>query len=471
VFALAFVVSMAVSLPAAATVQATTGDWAQFQGDSAHSGARPGGPAPPYRASWSIHADVPGGETLSAPVVAGSSVFVTSPESALAFDASSGAQVWKTDRNAPPVSPAVASVGGHPAVLFTTGRDAGSSRIVAVDAASGRPLWKSPPALKDESRSGVTVDADRAFVGDESGNVYAIDLAHGTVVWTGETPGRVAGPLAAADGVVVAVVPASDANRSTTIVALDEATGKERWNVTPDAAATIASLASIVDGNAVVAFADGSVLGLSLRDGTQAWSARIPALVSPFVAPAVGGGSVYLADSSGGVHRVTPAAGERWLFEFNESILRASPVLIGDAVVVGLEDGSVAAVDSSSGNLVFRTAAASSPVAGIAIAGGTLIVVRSGTGRPTITAYETDPSGRLVDEASPTIPVTGDLAVGFALAIAVGAVVFVPALLLGGRRRLEDPSALDGDEDDDGDRADDDEDDDPTDDPTDEEPE
>ena len=458
-------------MPAAARAQTATGDWTQFQGDGAHAGARADGPAPPYRASWSIDADVPGGETLSAPVAAGSSLFVTSPEAAFAFDASSGAQVWKVDRNAPPVSPAVAPVGGHPAVLYTTGRGADSAQVVAVDAATGRPVWKSPTSLKDESRSGVTVDGDRAFVGDESGNVYAIDVADGSVAWTAETPGKVAGPLAAADGVVIAVVPASDAARSTTVVALDEATGKERWNVAPDAAATIASLASIVDGNAVIAFADGSVLGLSLRDGTQAWSVRIPALVSPFVTPAVGGGSVYLADSSGGVHRVTPAAGERWLFEFNQAILRASPVLAGDAVVVGLEDGSVAAVDSS-GDLVFRTAASSTPVAGIAIANGTLLVVRSGTGRPTITAYENDPGGRLIHEASPTIPVAADLAVGFGLAMAVGAVIFVPALLLGGRRRLEDPSALDGDEDEDGepDEDDADDEDEASDDPTDEEP-
>jgi outer membrane protein assembly factor BamB len=434
-------VSFVVTLPLEASAQ-TASDWTQFQGDASHTGARGDGPNPPYARSWSIRPDAAIGQHLSTPVVSGSSVFVTSPDRLYAFDTSTGTELWRVSRDAPPAACAVTSIAKAQAIVYTTGRDADTSKVVAVDAATGKDLWSAPVSLEDVSRTGVTVDGGLAFVGDESGNVYAIDLAHGTIAWTGQTPGKLAGPVAVGGGVVVAVASASDTSRSTTVVGFDEASGDESWSVVPDAAASFASLASIVGGNAIVAFPEGTVQALSLKDGTQSWSARIPALVSPFVAPAVVDGSVFLADSNGGAHRVTPNGGEGWLYEFNVAILRASPVVSGDALVLGLEDGSLGAVDLSSGHLVFRTAPAPAPVEGLAVTRDTIVVVRGGSGRATITGYRTDPSGGLLDEQSPTVPIAGDLALGFLLALGVGAVIFVPARLLGARRRVEDPSPV-----------------------------
>jgi eukaryotic-like serine/threonine-protein kinase len=440
VLALVFAVFAIAAVPLAASAQ-TGSQWTQFQGDAAHTGARRDGPAPPYAPSWSIRPDAAPGQHLSAPVVAGTSVFVTSPDALYAFDTATGQQLWRDARDAPPVTVAVASVGKTQAVVSTTGRDADTSKVVAVDAATGEELWPAPARLKDVSRTGVTVDDGRAFVGDESGNVYAIDLADGTIAWTGRTPGKLAGPVVVGDGVVVAIAAATDRNRSTTVVGFDETTGDQSWSVVPDAAASFASLGAILGGDVVVAFPDGTVEGLSLEDGTESWSVRIPALVSPFVAPAVGDGAVFLADSNGGAHRVTPDGGEGWLFEFNVAILRASPVVVGEALVVGLEDGSLAAVDVRTGHLVFHTATAGAPIDGLAIASDDIVIVRSGAGRATITGYANDPTGSLLDEPSPTDPVTSDLALGFVLALAVGAAIFVPARLLHAQRRLEDPSA------------------------------
>ncbi|HEX2425304.1 MAG TPA: PQQ-binding-like beta-propeller repeat protein [Actinomycetota bacterium] len=390
--------------------------------------------------------DAPAGQHFSAPVVDGTTMFVTGPDALYAFDTSTGTQLWRDARDAPPVPVAVASVGKIRAVVYTTGRDADTSKVIAVDAATGKEVWAAPVTLQDVSRTGLTIDGGRAFVGDESGHVYAVDLADGAIAWTGKTPGKLAGPVAVGGGVVVAVAAATDTSTSTTIVGFDESTGDESWSVVPDAAASFASLATIVDGNAVVAFPEGTVQGLSLEDGTASWSTRIPALVSPFVASAAADGSVLVADSNGGVHRVTPVGDDGWLYEFNVAILRASPVVVGHVVVLGLEDGSLGAVDRDSGHLVFHTAASSAPIDGLAVTPDTLVVVRSGAGRPTITGYTTDPDGRLLDEQSPTVPVPGDLALGFVLALAVGAVIVVPARMLGARRRVEDPSETSGED-------------------------
>jgi outer membrane protein assembly factor BamB len=415
------------------------GAWNQFQADSAHTGSLADAPAPPYAPTWSVQPDVASGRTLSAPVVAGGAVVVAAPNAVLALDASDGSQRWSVVRDGPAVSPAVAAIGEAPMVVYTDGRGPDDATVEAVDLASGEPVWDAPTALRDESKTGVTVDGSRAFVGDESGNLYALDLSDGRLTWT-EPAGTLAGPVAAGNGIVAAVVAASDTNRSTTVVAFDAETGDRRWSVTPDAAATFGSLPSITDGAVVVAFPDGSVLGLSTGDGSQLWSQRIPALVSPFVAPALADGSVFLADSNGSLHRVMPSGGASWLFAFNEAVLRASPVIAGDSAVVGFEDGSIGAVALDTGHMIFRSGSSDVPVSGIALTTEAVVVVRSGSGRPAIVAFGADPAGALLDVQSPTIPVARDLALGFAFALLVSAAILIPGRSVSRTHPVRDPS-------------------------------
>jgi outer membrane protein assembly factor BamB len=446
VLALACAPGLATPIEAAAQ-PAERGGWDQFQADPAHTGSLASAPAPPYASTWSVRPDVATGRTLSAPVVAGGAVVVAAPNALLAFDASDGAQRWSVVRDGPTVAPAVAATGAAPIVVYTDGRSPDDSTVKAVDLATGEPVWDGATAIQDESKTGVTVDGSRAFIGDESGNLYALDVSDGTLTWT-EPTGTLAGPVAAGNGVVAAVVAASDTSRSTTVVAFDGQTGDRRWSVTPDATATFGSLPSITDDAVVVAFPDGSVLGLSTRDGSQLWSQRIPALVSPFVAPALADGSVFLADSNGGLHRVTPGGGASWLFAFNEAVLRASPVVAGDSAVVGFEDGSIGAVALDTGHMIFRSGASDVPVTGIALSPEAVVVVRSGSGRPDIVAFDTDPSGALLDVQSPTIPVATDLALGLALALLVSAVILVLGRSVSRTHPVRDPSEPQVDDDD-----------------------
>jgi outer membrane protein assembly factor BamB len=414
--------------------------WSQLQGDAAHTGVLTGAPVAPFAAEWTASQDAASGQHLSTPVVSGDTIVVTGPDAVYAVAASDGSTAWHVDRDAVPIAPAIGVVGGSEAVISTNGRGPDTATADAYDLATGRALWHAPAKLKDESKSGVTIDGERGFVGDESGTLYGIDLADGKVAWTAATGGSLAGPVAVGDGAVIAVVAASDANRSASVIAFDEATGHERWNVRPDATATFGSLPAVTGGAAVVAFPDGEVLGLSTKDGSVAWREHMPALVSPFVGPAVAGDSLVFADSTGGVHLVTPGGGRSWLYEFNEPILRASPVVAGDDVVVGLEDGSVGAVSLRTGHLVFRTAATDAAVGGLALTPDAVIASRGGSGAPEVVALRNDPSGALLDEASPTEPVASELAVGFVLAIAVAVVVFLPGRALTHRMAIVDPS-------------------------------
>jgi outer membrane protein assembly factor BamB len=421
------------------------------QGDAAHTGARSEAPAPPYATAWIGELEVPSGQRLSAPVLAGDTAVVASPSALAAFSLSDGGSVWTLERDGAPVAPAIASVDGSDVVVWTNGRGPDTASVDAVDIETGTSVWDAPIELDDESKSGVGVDGTHAFVGDEGGTLSAIDVAQGTVTWTASTGGSLAGPVAAADGIVVAVVAASDANRSARVVAFDEATGKVRWDVTPDATASFGSLPTIADGAVVVAFPDGEVLGLSTADGSESWHDRIPALVSPFVGPAVAGRSFVFADSNGGVHLLTPGDGPSWIYEFNEPILRASPVVAGDTVVVGHEDGSIGAVSLRTGHLVFRSPSPDAAVGGLGLTSDLVVVSRGGGGGTELVALRSDPDGSLLDEASPTDPVPAELAAGLGLAVAVAAAIFVPGRAASRRIAIVDPSSEPGDADADGD--------------------
>jgi outer membrane protein assembly factor BamB len=427
--------------PLTAAAQTAGGGWPQLQGDAAHTGLRPDAPRPPYAVAWTGRPDAPAGQHLSAPVVSSGVVVVTGPSALYAFHADDGTPAWSVPRDSVPSAPAIAAVDGREAVLSTDGRGPNTATFDAVDLRSGRSIWDAPVRLQGESKSGVTVEGSRAFVADEAGRLYAIDLSSGTISWTARTTGTVAGPVAAGEGLVVAVVAASQAARTAGVVAFDEATGEERWNVSPDPTATVGSLPAFVAGVVVVAFPDGEVFGLSPRDGSQAWRQRIPGAVYPLVSPAVLEGSVVLADSSGGVQLVAPGSGRRWLFQFNEPILRASPVVTRETVVVGFEDGSIGSVSLADGHLSFRSPPAASPVGGIALTDDAVVVSRGGSGRPQVVAFRTDPNGSLLDEASPTQPVAGRLALGFILGIVVGAAIYAPARVLVRRTPIRDPSA------------------------------
>jgi outer membrane protein assembly factor BamB len=356
-------------------------------------------------------------------VIAAGSVFTMGPEALYAADLASGEPLWSVPRDGPPVSPAVARVGGELAVIYTDGRTAEISRLLAVKVSTGASLWAEPPVLDAESRSGVTISDGLAFVVDEEGAVYAVSLSDGTLEWKAKLDDTAVGPVAVAGG-TVDIVTRSETASVTEVVALDSATGEQRWKVTPDQTAKFASLPSVSNGSIVVAYPGGEVLGLSADDGSVLWRVRISALVAPFVAPAIAGDAVFVGDSSGGLRRISPTSGQDWLFEFNESVLRCSPVVVGNTALLGLGDGSLGAVDATRGRMVWRGAESSAPLAGIAVAGDTIVGVRGGIGRPEVVAFVHDADGSLVEVASPTVPVVRDLAVGYLLAfVAVGGVL------------------------------------------------
>ncbi len=370
-------------------------------------------------------------------MVRGGTAFAVGTTAIYAVDLGTGRQRWQVDRSGGPLAmPAVASVEGRSILLFTEAGDDGRGALVAIALKDRTELWRIP--LDAPSRSGVTVDGERAFVVDDDGTVSAVALDDGSVAWTAETLGEVLAPVAVADGRVFVTSRDTDGQRAE-LVAMDEDGGEVAWRFTPSVAGSSGSAPAVVDGSVVAGVADRSVHALAAADGAERWSRLALSLFSPANAPAVTADAVYAVDVSGGLYRLDVATGTRvWDHQFNQLVVRSSPVVSGGSVLVGLNDGRLVAVDAASGNLVWQSAPSAGLVGPIALAGDTLVASKGGR-QAGLVAWVHDPDGTLVDVPSPTRLDLGRLFGTYAIAfVIVLGVVLLPARLAA--RRVGPPA-------------------------------
>jgi len=438
--------------------------WSQFQGGPAHLGTAPSAPLPPYRERWRFES--PDGP-VSGPVVVGDTAIAVGEHAVYAVALETGDLVWQVARNGGPLSmPAVGTTGDRQVLVYLDGPledenaspstspspsasvavspSAGASPsvagdgtapvsdLVAIDLLDRVEVWRT--GLQDTGRSGVAIDGDRAYVADDGGHVFAVELATGAVVWTAQALGRVDAPPAVADGSVYVVSRDPDQQKAQ-VLALDAETGERRWSFTPPSGAVAVSAASVADGTVVFGAADRLVRGLVSTDGAVRWDALSLTLFSPASGPAIRSGAVAVADASAGVYDIDPRDGSRkWDHQMNDLVVRSSPVFVGSYVLIGLNDGRLVAFDADTGDLVFETAASKGLIGQIALTPNLIVAPKGGLSRPGLIAFEHDPEGALVRIPSPTVPDLGRLLGGFAVAFLIaGAAILVPFRLLRAR--------------------------------------
>lgn len=450
---------LAVTVPTTLARAQTAVEWSQYQGGPGHPAAAPEGPEPPYRERWSFPA--PDGTSLSGAVIADGIVIAVGREAVYGIQIGSGAVAWEIPRAGGPLSvPAIGEVAGARLLLYLEGPErtepsptpspsptpgpeevAEGSALVAVNLEGQGERWRLP--LPATTRSGVTVDGGVAYVGDQDGVVHAVSLDDGTELWTSEVGGRADLPIASGDGRVYVVSRDVDEGQ-VLITALGSEDGRRIWGVSPQIGSTAVSAPAVAEGGVIVGTADRVVQLLAAEDGQRRWSALALSLFSPVTSPALSG-DVIIADVGGGLYRLDAADGaRRWGFQFNELILRSAPVVSGQAVLLGLNDGRLAAVSLENGRLVWESESTQGLVGTIAVSRDAIVAVKGGP-QAGLVAFESDPDGVLVDVPSPTELELGTTLgrVGLAAA-AVLAVVFLPAWLA--RRRFGDAFELGGEE-------------------------
>jgi outer membrane protein assembly factor BamB len=406
--------------------------WPQFQGGPDHGGVIDSSTVvPPLRPDWRFEA--PGKERgLSPPVIDDGVAIAVGREGVYAVHLADGTLAWQLPRagGGTTPSPAVATTGRRRVLLFTDGKRAKDARLRAYDIDSQKHLWDAD--LEDVSPSGVTVDGTRAFVGDRSGTLYGVDVRSGKVAWRFEGSGVVRAPPAVAEGRVYAVSESSTGGAE--LVAVDEDTGKRDWTFTPRQVSPLASSPTVTNGLVISTFSDRSVHAIGAEGGGERWASSVASGASPFSGSAIVGGDVVISGtdppSAGtGLYRFSGATGERrWWFQFDSFSLLGSPLVVGRFVLLGMQDGRIAAVDAVTGREVWERATGGGAVGAMAVGGGVIVASKAGS-HGGLVGLGPDPSGRLVDVESPTVLHLGTSLLNYGAALlAVGGGVILLAV-------------------------------------------
>jgi len=174
-------------------------------------------------------------------------------------------------------------------------------------------LWSASVADRGARRLrlglGLALDGSHVFASGHKGQVEAFDLASGRRIWRTNTKLPLGGGPAVRGNLVV--VGASDGH----VVALNAADGKPLWTVLING--SVIAAPAISDNVVAVRSVDGKLRGLSPTDGHELWESdqQVP--------------SLSLRGTS-------------------------SPVIVGDLIICGFDNGKVVAVNSGDGSQVWQ---------------------------------------------------------------------------------------------------------------------
>jgi outer membrane protein assembly factor BamB len=151
--------------------------------------------------------------------------------------------------------------------VYAASRD---GNVVAVDPASGKPVWRTE--LETELSAGPGVGEDIVVVAAADGFLVALDTDSGDELWRSNIAGESLSRPLVEDGTVVAL---TIDNRLRAISAFD---GSERWVVeqsTPSLTMRGSATPVLVGTTVIAGFDNGRLVGVSLADGDELWNTMI----------------------------------------------------------------------------------------------------------------------------------------------------------------------------------------------------
>ena len=227
-----------------------------------------------------------GGEITSGSNFAGDRVLFGSHDQTLYCLDAAGKLAWKYAADGP--------IYGSPAVAgnktFVVGCD---SKLHIVDVGTGKEVGSVD--LGGQTGASAAVAGDRAFVGTMSNHVLGIDLKKPEVAWRYESARR-RQPFYSSPAVTdkLAII----GSRDRRVVALDRATGDEKWSF--ETGNRVDGSPVVAGGRVYVGSLDGHFYVLGLDDGKQIQKIKLDGPVS--ASPAVVAGRLVIATQAGTVY-------------------------------------------------------------------------------------------------------------------------------------------------------------------------
>jgi len=232
----------------------------------------------------------------------------------------------------------------------------------------GGVAWWAP--TDGPVRASPTIRGAVVYIGSSDGSVYAFALADGSVHWRARVGAPVSSTVALTGA--LAIVQSDDGS----VHALSLADGSERWVHRGGAAAPLAwgfengdyftsSPVALGEDAVIVGGRDGRLVALDAATGRERW--RYDAGAQIWGSLAVGDGTVVVGDQRGRVHAVDAGTGRPlWRFRaaadslrssnfgYDRQTIQSSPAVAGQTVLLGARDGFLYAINLRTGRERWR---------------------------------------------------------------------------------------------------------------------
>lgn len=257
--------------------------------------------------------------------------------------------------------------------LYTLGARGGTEYVMAFDAATGRKVWEVAHGERfgndkgDGPRATPTIDGDRLYAYGASGDLAAMELATGKVIWSlnvlrqfGASNiqwGLSESPLVLGDRILI-----NAGGRGASIVALKKTDGSVLWKSQSDEAGYSSAMLHEAAGvREAIFFTASRALGVDVETGKLLWSYnRVANNTANIATPIVRGNRVFLSsnyDTGAALLELTPAGGGVTATEiyFTREMQNhhASSVLIGDHLY-GFSNSILTAMKFDTGAVAWR---------------------------------------------------------------------------------------------------------------------
>ncbi len=279
---------------------------------------------PPYRKLWTLRV----GELVEfPPVVAyGRLYFATFHGRFFAVEGETGRIAWKKNfRRFTAASPTVGNGVVYQPLMNAAGenRDTAPGFLVALDAKSGKELWRFRARVIESSPLLVR---GVLYFGTFDNKLYALDARTHKVRWTYRTGDDVkGGPVLAGRTIYFG---SYDGNA----YAVDARTGKLRWRSGAQGglrgAGNFYATPAVAYGRVFIGNTDGKIYAFGARTGRLRWSRSTGGYV--YSSAAVWNKTVYVGSYDRRLYALDAATGDvRWSFKANDRISGAPTVLAG----------------------------------------------------------------------------------------------------------------------------------------------
>jgi outer membrane protein assembly factor BamB len=278
-------------------------------------------------------------------------------------------QVWKTQGLGEGYS-SFAVVGGR---LYTQGQQSGRQFVLAIDTATGKPLWKTltGEALANDKGNGPrgtpTVDGNRLYALSSDGTFVCLETETGKLVWQkqfvkefgGRLPRWTYAESPLVDGGLVIATPGGP---GAAIVAFNKNTGATVWKSQSDRAAYSSAVpfdAGSVHGLAILT--GEAAVALNTKNGELLWRFdKVSNRVANIATPIVHDGHVFVSTdygTGGGLLKFTAEGGSVKASEvyFNKEMRNhyTTCVLVG-STLYGFSSSILTAMNLATGEVKWR---------------------------------------------------------------------------------------------------------------------